>query len=88
MDAKPITLYEWIIERFTIAGRAEFVEQLAPTFEQRKLVMPVDEALKQMRISSQSGIAGQVLQSGQAMIVNDVSRSAAFDHDIYATTGF
>ena len=34
MDAKPITLYEWIIERFTIAGRAEFVEQLAPTFEQ------------------------------------------------------
>ena len=34
MDPKPITLYEWIIERFTIAGRAEFVEQLAPTFEQ------------------------------------------------------
>ena len=33
MDPKSITLYEWIIERFTIAGRAEFVEQLAPTFE-------------------------------------------------------
>jgi len=34
MDPKPITLYEWIVERFTAAGRAEFVEQLAPTFEQ------------------------------------------------------
>jgi SAM-dependent methyltransferase len=43
MDPKPITLYEWIIERFTIAGRAEFVEQLAPTFEQ--LVEPRAQVL-------------------------------------------
>ena len=43
MDPKPITLYEWIIERFTIAGRAEFVEQLAPKFEQ--LVEPRAQVL-------------------------------------------
>ena len=43
LDPKPIALYEWIIERFTIAGRADFVEHLAPTFEQ--LVEPRARAL-------------------------------------------
>jgi HD-GYP domain-containing protein (c-di-GMP phosphodiesterase class II) len=49
---------------------------------------PVDEALRKVRISSRSGIAGQVLQSGQPRIVNDVSRNMDFDRDIDATTGF
>jgi HD-GYP domain-containing protein (c-di-GMP phosphodiesterase class II) len=49
---------------------------------------PVDAALKKMRISSTSGIAGQVLMSGQPMVVNDVSRSKKFDSDIDASTGF
>ena len=49
---------------------------------------PVDEALRQVRISSKSGIAGQVLRSGQPSMVNDVSRSTDFDRNIDATTGF
>lgn len=40
---QPIQLYQWIIERFTIAGRAGFVEQLAPTFEQ--LIAPGERVL-------------------------------------------
>ncbi len=49
---------------------------------------PVDEALQKVRISSKSGIAGQVLQSGQPRLVNDVSRNIDFDHNIDAATGF
>ena len=49
---------------------------------------PVDEALRKMRVSTKSGIAGRVLRSGKPRIVNDVSRSSSFDRDIDAATGF
>jgi HD-GYP domain-containing protein (c-di-GMP phosphodiesterase class II) len=49
---------------------------------------PVDEALKKVRISSKSSIAGRVLQTGQPTVVNDVSRNVNFDRNIDATTGF
>lgn len=49
---------------------------------------PVDEELKQMNVSSKSGIAGQVLRTGKPMIVNDVDRSVVFQKTIDETTGF
>jgi len=41
--AKPITLYEWILGQFTVEGRAEFVDSLAPSFE--RLIEPGARAL-------------------------------------------
>lgn len=43
VEPKPIKLYDWIVARFTLEGRAEAVEQLAATFEQ--LVEPGDSVL-------------------------------------------
>lgn len=49
---------------------------------------PVGKALKQVKISAQYGIAGQVARTGKPLIVNDVSRSENFHQTIDKTTGF
>jgi putative nucleotidyltransferase with HDIG domain len=49
---------------------------------------PVSKALRQVKLSAQYGIAGQVLRTGKPLIVNDVTRSANFHKLIDDTTGF
>lgn len=49
---------------------------------------PVSKALRQVRLNSQYGIAGQVVRTGKPLIVNDVSRSENFHKMIDTTTGF
>jgi len=49
---------------------------------------PVGRALKQVKINTQYGIAGQVARTGKPLIVNDVSRSESFHKSIDKTTGF
>ncbi len=49
---------------------------------------PVGKALRQVRLSSQYGIAGQVVRTGKPLIVNDVTRSTNFHKVIDDTTGF
>jgi putative methionine-R-sulfoxide reductase with GAF domain len=49
---------------------------------------PVGKSLRQAKLSTQYGIAGQVVRTGQPLIVNDVARSANFHKVIDDTTGF
>jgi putative methionine-R-sulfoxide reductase with GAF domain len=49
---------------------------------------PVGKVLKQVKINSQYGIAGQVARTGKPLIVNDVRRSENFHKTIDNTTGF
>jgi putative nucleotidyltransferase with HDIG domain len=49
---------------------------------------PVGKALRQVKLNTQYGIAGQVARTGKPLIVNDVSRSANFHKMIDDTTGF
>lgn len=49
---------------------------------------PVGRALRQVKLSTQYGIAGQVARTGKPLIVNDVSRSENFHKMIDDTTGF
>ena len=49
---------------------------------------PVGKALRQVKLNTQYGIAGQVVRTGKPLIVNDVSRSANFHKLIDDTTGF
>lgn len=49
---------------------------------------PVGKALRQVRLSTKYGIAGQVARTGQPLIVNDVRRSENFHKMIDDTTGF
>jgi HD-GYP domain-containing protein (c-di-GMP phosphodiesterase class II) len=49
---------------------------------------PVGKALRQVKLSAQYGIAGQVVRTGKPLIVNDVTRSANFHKLIDDTTGF
>ncbi len=49
---------------------------------------PVSKSLKQVRLSTQYGIAGQVARTGKPLIVNDVERSENFHKIIDDTTGF
>ncbi len=49
---------------------------------------PVGRALRQVKLNTQYGIAGQVVRTGKPLIVNDVSRSANFHQIIDDTTGF
>lgn len=49
---------------------------------------PVGKALKQVKLSTKYGIAGQVARTGKPLIVNDVSRSENFHKMIDDTTGF
>jgi HD-GYP domain-containing protein (c-di-GMP phosphodiesterase class II) len=49
---------------------------------------PVGKALRQVKLSAQYGIAGQVVRTGKPLIVNDVTRSANFHKVIDDTTGF
>jgi signal transduction protein with GAF and PtsI domain len=49
---------------------------------------PVGKALRQVRLNSQYGIAGQVIRTGKPLIVNDVTRSTNFHKVIDDTTGF
>jgi len=44
--------------------------------------------LRQLRISTQSGIAGWVARNGKPLIVNDVGRDECFNQKIDNTTGF
>jgi len=49
---------------------------------------PVGKALRQVKLSTQYGIAGQVARTGEPLIVNDVSRSENFHKMIDDYTGF
>ena len=49
---------------------------------------PVGKALRQVKLSTQYGIAGQVVRTGKPLIVNDVTRSTNFHKIIDDTTGF
>jgi HD-GYP domain-containing protein (c-di-GMP phosphodiesterase class II) len=49
---------------------------------------PVSKALRQVKLNTQYGIAGQVARTGKPLIVNDVTRSANFHKMIDDTTGF
>lgn len=49
---------------------------------------PVSKSLRQVRLSAQYGIAGQVVRTGKPLIVNDTTRSANFHKLIDDTTGF
>jgi putative methionine-R-sulfoxide reductase with GAF domain len=49
---------------------------------------PVGKTLRQVKLSTQYGIAGQVARTGKPLIVNDVSRSEKFHKVIDDTTGF
>jgi HD-GYP domain-containing protein (c-di-GMP phosphodiesterase class II) len=49
---------------------------------------PVSKVLKQVKLNSQYGIAGQVARTGKPLIVNDVTRSENFHKMIDNTTGF
>lgn len=49
---------------------------------------PVGRTLRQIRLNTQYGIAGQVARTGKPLIVNDVARSKNFHKMIDDTTGF
>jgi putative nucleotidyltransferase with HDIG domain len=49
---------------------------------------PVGKVLRQVKLNSQYGIAGQVARTGKPLIVNDVTRSENFHKMIDNTTGF
>lgn len=49
---------------------------------------PVSKVLKQVKLNSQYGIAGQVARTGKPLVVNDVTRSENFHKMIDTTTGF
>jgi len=49
---------------------------------------PVGRTLRQVKLNTQYGIAGQVARTGKPLIVNDVSRSKNFHKMIDDTTGF
>jgi HD-GYP domain-containing protein (c-di-GMP phosphodiesterase class II) len=49
---------------------------------------PVGKALRQVKLSTQYGIAGQVARTGEPLIVNDVTRSENFHKMIDDYTGF
>ncbi len=49
---------------------------------------PVSKTLKQVKLNTRYGIAGQVARTGKPLIVNDVARSERFHKMIDDTTGF
>ncbi len=49
---------------------------------------PVSKALRQVKLNTQYGIAGQVARTGKPIIVNDACRSPNFHKMIDDTTGF
>jgi HD-GYP domain-containing protein (c-di-GMP phosphodiesterase class II) len=49
---------------------------------------PVGRTLRQVKLNTQYGIAGQVARTGKPLIVNDVTRSKNFHKMIDDTTGF
>jgi HD-GYP domain-containing protein (c-di-GMP phosphodiesterase class II) len=49
---------------------------------------PVSKALRQVKLNTQYGIAGQVARTGKPLIVNDVTRSQNFHKMIDDNTGF
>jgi putative nucleotidyltransferase with HDIG domain len=49
---------------------------------------PVGKALRRVRVSTQSGIAGWVARTGKPLIVNDVKRDEHFDRIVDEITGF
>jgi HD-GYP domain-containing protein (c-di-GMP phosphodiesterase class II) len=49
---------------------------------------PVGRTLRQIKLNTQYGIAGQVARTGKPLIVNDVARSKNFHKLIDDTTGF
>jgi putative nucleotidyltransferase with HDIG domain len=49
---------------------------------------PVGRVLKQVKLNTRYGIAGQVARTGKPLIVNDVARSERFHKMIDDTTGF
>ncbi len=49
---------------------------------------PVGKALRQVKLNTQYGIAGQVARTGEPLIVNDVTRSEKFHKMIDDYTGF
>lgn len=49
---------------------------------------PVGKALRRVRVSTKSGIAGWVARNGKPLIVNDVNKEKHFDRIIDEITGF
>jgi transcriptional regulator with GAF, ATPase, and Fis domain len=49
---------------------------------------PVGKVLRQVKLSTRYGIAGQVARTGKPLIVNNVARSEKFHKMIDDTTGF
>jgi HD-GYP domain-containing protein (c-di-GMP phosphodiesterase class II) len=49
---------------------------------------PVGKTLRQVKLNTRYGIAGQVARTGKPLIVNDVTRSEKFHRMIDDTTGF
>jgi putative nucleotidyltransferase with HDIG domain len=49
---------------------------------------PVGKTLKQIKLNTRYGIAGQVARTGKPLVVNDVTRSERFHKMIDDTTGF
>jgi len=49
---------------------------------------PAGQALKQVRLTAQSGIAGWVARNGKPLIVNDVNKDERFDKGVDEITGF
>jgi putative nucleotidyltransferase with HDIG domain len=49
---------------------------------------PVGRVLKQVKLNTKYGIAGQVVRTGKPLIVNDVARSEKFHKMIDDTTGY
>jgi HD-GYP domain-containing protein (c-di-GMP phosphodiesterase class II) len=49
---------------------------------------PVGKALRRIRVSTQSGIAGRVARTGKPLVVNDVNRDRYFDRIVDKATGF
>src|SRR3972149_5618781 len=49
---------------------------------------PVGKELRQVKLNTRYGIAGQVARTGKPLIVNDVARSTNFHKMIDDTTGF
>jgi HD-GYP domain-containing protein (c-di-GMP phosphodiesterase class II) len=49
---------------------------------------PVGKSLRQVKVSTESGIAGWVVRAGKPLVVNDVNRDQHFDRLIDEITGF
>ena len=86
-------LVEWITQMIQRTLYASASSVLLFDDEEQELLFEVAEgkagkALKQVRLSAQSGIAGWVARHGKPLIVNDVSKDPRFNKSADEITGF